>query len=119
MTNSPARDVRVAFPSVPWSAHRLACERRSLREADLFLLAQTDDWLTSLPTTTRPSQLPLQFPRIINEMFRLWNLRDSLEDYFLEKVIDGRANRAGFPRVIWEELQALYAYSAERGRNHA
>ena len=81
--------------------------RRPRRLEDWMLLADTSKWLKSLPLGARPLQLPKRYPRIANELCRLWNDATARDAYLLDLLQDRRGDRQGFPALIQEELQAL------------
>ena len=86
-------------------------ERRSVRAQDSHLMAHTQNWLSALPKGVRPVHLPIDFPRIANELARLWGDTGALDRYFEEKEFAPRPDRAGFPPILKEELLALHLYS--------
>ena len=47
-------------------------ERRSPRPEDDQVLGHTWNWLNALPKGVRPVHLPAEFPRIANDLSRLW-----------------------------------------------
>lgn len=85
-------------------------ERRSPRPEDDNLLGHTDNWLNALPMGVRPVHLQQEFPRIANELARLWGERRALDPYFEEKEFSPREVRRGFPPIIKEELLAMHRY---------
>lgn len=86
-------------------------ERRSPRPEDDHLLGRTSNWLTALPKGVRPVHLPADFPRIANDLSRLWVETAALDLYFEEKEFSPRDDRRGFPPLIKEELLAMHIYS--------
>jgi hypothetical protein len=86
-------------------------ERRSPRPEDDNLLGHTDDWLKELPMGVRPVRLQQKFPRIANDLARLWGERRALDLYFDEKEFSPREDRCGFPPIIKEELLAMHRYN--------
>jgi hypothetical protein len=86
-------------------------ERRSPRIEDDQVLGHTWNWLNALPKGVRPVHLPAEFPRIANELSRLWQETPTLDLYFEEKEFSPRTNRQGFPPLIKEELLAMHVYS--------
>lgn len=58
-----------------------------------------------------PVHLPAEFPRIANELARLWPETAALDLYFGEKEFSPRENRSGFSPLIREELLAMHVYS--------
>jgi hypothetical protein len=118
MIVSSARQIRRVSTEVtrsrtpPW-LRRAACS------SDVSLLAMTDDWLCALPKGARPLRMPGRFPRITNELARLWNDHHLLGDYFREKEGDQRGDRIGFEPIIKEELFALRVHSASAAASNA
>lgn len=86
-------------------------ERRAPRPEDDHLLAHTQNWLNALPKGVRPLHLPGEFPRITNDLSRLWPESVALDRYFEEKEFSPRPDRRGFRPVIKEELLAMHHYS--------
>jgi hypothetical protein len=86
-------------------------ERRAPRPEDDHLLAHTQNWLNALPKGVRPVHLPAEFPRIANDLSRLWPEAPALDHYFEDKEFSPRPDRKGFPPVIKEELLAMHVYS--------
>jgi len=85
--------------------------RRPPVPADNQVLAQTSDWLDALPTRARPVHLPVKFPRIANDVARLWRDTAELDLYFKDKEFSPREDRTGFPPIIKEELLAMQLHS--------
>lgn len=85
-------------------------ERRSPRPEDDNVLGHTDNWLNALPVGVRPVHLQQEFPRIANDLARLWAERQALDLYFEEKEFSPREDRRGFPPIIKEELLAMHLY---------
>ncbi len=90
---------------------RHSWERRSRRPGDEHVLAHTDNWLNALPVGVRPVHMQLEFPRIANELARLWADTRALDLYFEEKEFSPREDRRGFRPLIKEELLAVHVYS--------
>ena len=86
-------------------------KRRSPRPEDTHVLAHTDNWLNALPIGVRPVHLQQEFPRIANDLARLWTLTSALDLYFEDKEFSPRHDRGGFPPLIKEELLAMHVYS--------
>jgi hypothetical protein len=86
-------------------------ERRSPIPEDEQVLGHTWNWLGALPTGVRPDRLPADFPRIANDLSRLWPETAALDLYFGALEFSTRANRKGFSPFIREELLALHAHS--------
>jgi hypothetical protein len=81
--------------------------RRPNRVEDSLLMRDTLQWLRDLPRGIRPRHLQQRFPRIANELCRLWKDKDALEAYLGDLLVDKRGDRQGFPALVQEELQAL------------
>ena len=75
------------------------------------MLSQTRNWLSALPKGVRPIHLPAEFPRIANDLSRLWPEPASLDLYFQEKEFSPRSDRTGFRPVVKEELLCMHVYS--------
>jgi len=88
-----------------------ARNRRLPRPEDVNVLGHTDNWLHALPVGIRPVHLQHEFPRIANDLARLWTQPSALDHYFEEKEFSPREDRRGFPPVIKEELLAMHLYS--------
>lgn len=86
-------------------------QRRSWRPDDDHLLGHTDNWLNALPAGIRPVHLQHEFPRIANDLARLWARTPALDLYFEEKAFSPREDRRGFRPLIKEELLAMHLYS--------
>lgn len=86
-------------------------ERRSPAPEDDQVLGHTWNWLNALPKGVRPVHLPADFPRIANDISRLWPETAALDLYFAEKEFSPRPDRRGFPPLIKEELLAMHVYS--------
>jgi hypothetical protein len=85
--------------------------RRRLQKSDQILLDECKAWLLTLPVGVRPRYLPVQFPRIVNEIFHLWHDPIALERYLIDKFVQHRENWQGFSPLIREELLAMDMYS--------
>src|SRR5450631_1889728 len=89
-----------------------AWERRSPQLEDDRLMPHTQNWLNALPKGVCPVHLPTAFPRIANDLCRLWpETAVVLDQYFEEKEFSPRQDRRGFPPLIKEELLAMHVYS--------
>jgi hypothetical protein len=86
-------------------------ERRSSAFADEHVLGHTDNWLNALPKGVRPVHLQHDFPRIANDLARLWGETVELDRYFEDKEFSPREDRHGFPPLIKEELLAMHVFS--------
>lgn len=85
-------------------------ERRSPRPEDDSVLGHTHNWLNALPMGIRPVHLQQEFPRIANDLARLWQERQVIDLYFEEKEFSPREDRCGFSPIIKEELLAMHLY---------
>ncbi len=86
-------------------------ERRPPSPDDDRVLGHTWNWLNALPKGVRPVYLPTDFPRISNDLSRLWPDTAALDLYFEDKEFSPRPDRRGFPPLIKEELLAIHVYS--------
>lgn len=86
-------------------------ERRPPRPEDEHVTGRTDHWLHALPVGVRPVHLQQGFPRIANDLARLWKEAPALDRYFEEKAFSPREDRRGFPPIIQEELLAMHMYA--------
>ena len=75
------------------------------------MLGHTHNWLNALPKGVRPVHLQEEFPRIANDLSRIWPDTPALDVYFAEKEFSAREDRRGFPPLIKEELLAMHVYS--------
>ncbi len=89
----------------------LTWERRAPRPEDDHLLAHTRNWLDAMPRGARPVHLQEDFPRIANDLSRLWDENAALDQYFEGLDFTSRPRRAGFRPVIKEELLAMHRFS--------
>ena len=60
-------------------------EQRSANPEDDHVLGHTQTWLNALPKGVRPVQRPVTFPRIANDLSKLWSETAALDLYFEEK----------------------------------
>jgi hypothetical protein len=86
-------------------------ERSSVHPDDAHVLWHTQNWLNALPKGVRPVHLQVTFPRIANDLSRLWPETSALDRYFEEKEFSPRPDRLGFSALIKEELLAMHVYS--------
>jgi hypothetical protein len=105
MTRKPAGSLR------PTESFSPSWQRRSPHPDDDRVLGRAWNWLNALPMGVRPVHLPEKFPRIVNELFRLWARGPALTSYFAEKEFSPREGRTGFPPIIKEELLAMHVYA--------
>ena len=104
MFQSPESFLRAEAAGFTW-------ERRAPRPEDDRLSAHTQNWLSALPKGVRPVHLPAEFPRITNELSRLWLQTAALDTYFEDLEFNPRPDRMGFPAVVKEELLCMHVYS--------
>jgi hypothetical protein len=104
---------------VPTPAADVGWSRRTPRADDSRLLAHTWDWLNALPKAVRPVHLPADFPRIANDLSRLWPETAALDAYFADKEFSPREGRQGFAPLIKEELLAVHVYSLRTRALHS
>jgi hypothetical protein len=79
------------------------------------LLPDTLRWMADLPHDVRPFHLGRQYPRIANEIRRLWKTTARCERYMGELLIldHGGRKRQGFPRQVALEIAALVSHKAQ------
>ena len=98
--------------SDPKSAGEAPVVSRGAGQADESRLsAETVAFLSSLDQSVRPYQLAVRFPRIVNNVAKLWQQPGQLDRYLAELLIDTRGNRQGFPLRILTELVTLKEHS--------
>ena len=85
--------------------------RRGKLPTDRALTGRAIDWLLALPSTVRPQNLSLQFPRITNALAEVWHERRQCQAALDNLICDGRPGRKGFPLVVREELIALRTWT--------
>ncbi|MEO8627209.1 MAG: hypothetical protein ABI612_03795 [Betaproteobacteria bacterium] len=81
--------------------------RRRPSQDDLELSTECKAFLSSLEPALEPKELAGKYPRILNQVARLWRRPMQLDQYFEELLIDTRGNRQGFPMKIVLELSTL------------
>lgn len=76
------------------------------------LLAATARWLLDLPQELRPYALAKLYPRIANDLCRLWRQPALWQQYAADLMIVRRDDRPrqGFPAQVASELAALVAH---------
>jgi hypothetical protein len=84
--------------------------RQPPKKEDLELSAEGRALLASIEASARPTQLAERFPRIVNQMARLWKMPREMDRCFDELLTDTRGTRSGFPLQILMELGALKDY---------
>ena len=81
--------------------------RRRPQPANEVLQPDTIRWLASLPGDVRPKQLPIEFPRICNELARRWPSPRECLSCLEDLVMDRRGGRTGFVFDIALEIAGL------------
>ena len=89
------------------AAEALIALRRPPTTDDLELNAEGQALLGSLDAAVRPNELAASFPRIVNQMARLWRLPREMDKYFDGLLVDTRGNRQGFSLKVLIELTTL------------
>ena len=84
--------------------------RQPMTTDDLRLSPETRQLLQSLDKLVLPIHLASRFPRVLNEIARLWRRPAHLDRYFDDLLIDKRGGRQGFPFAVAAELAALKDY---------
>ncbi len=79
------------------------------------LLPEAEQWLARLPDAVRPSELQKSYPRIVNDLCRLWRQPARWERYMADLLIVQRGDRPrqGFAPRVASELTALAAHHEE------
>jgi hypothetical protein len=81
--------------------------RRAENADDLRLSAESVAFLSALSEPVRPYRLAVRFPRIVNDLTKLWRQPIQLDRYLDQLLVDTRGNRQGFPLKILTELITL------------
>jgi hypothetical protein len=84
--------------------------RQPMTTDDLHLSPETRQLLQSLDKLVLPIHLASRFPRVLNEIARLWRRPAHLDRYFDDLLIDKRGGRQGFPFAVAAELAGLKDY---------
>jgi hypothetical protein len=61
----------------------------------------------SLPTNLRLTEITTKYPRILNQLAKVWIDPDKTKRYFEEMFLDARGQRSGFSDAVIIELMAL------------
>jgi len=88
--------------------------RRPITGDDLGLCPEARAVLQSLDSHALPVHLACRFPRVMNQIARLWHRPAHLDIYFEDLLIDKRGGRQGFPFAVATELVALKDYYETR-----
>jgi hypothetical protein len=76
--------------------------RQPVTFADSGLCLEARALLQSIDNRFLPIHLACRFPRVLNQIARLWNRPARLDDYFDDLLIDRRGGRQGFPFAVAE-----------------
>jgi len=76
-------------------------------------------WATGLPSEFQPRALLQRFPRIANELARVWHDDTARQLHLDDLLIDRRGGRQGFPPEIHQELLMLREYCNRQYRKGA
>ena len=74
-------------------------------------------WVAGLPLDLQPRALLQRFPRIANDLARVWQDDTEFQLHLNELLIDRRGGRQGFPPEIHQELLMLREYCHPRRRS--
>lgn len=80
-------------------------------------LPATARWVATLPSEIQPLALLQRFPRIANDLARVWHDDTELQLHLDELLTDRRGGRQGFPPEIHQELLMLREYSNRQRRS--
>lgn len=72
--------------------------------------AAAREWLAQLPSILQPEQTAREYPRIVNQLAKLWPSKQPCNAYFEELLLDNRGSRKGFPSKVATELASLKSY---------
>src|SRR4030095_5403310 len=89
------------------AADALIALRQPPTKDDLELNAEGQALLDSLDAGLRPNELAASFPRIVNQMARLWRRPTEMDKYVDGLLVDTRGNRHGFSLKVLIELTTL------------
>jgi hypothetical protein len=80
-------------------------------------LPATARWAAGLPSEVQPLALLQRFPRIANDLARVWHDDTELPLHLDDLLTDRRGGRQGFPPEIHQELLMLRDYCDRRRRS--
>jgi len=86
--------------------------RRPVMNDDLRISPEARALLNALDKRVLPIQLSCRYPRVMNQIARLWRRPVHLDRYFDDLLIDKRGGRQGFPFPVAVELGVLKDYYA-------
>jgi hypothetical protein len=104
-----SREVYLVHYSGDTASSSYSSNRRSLQPLNQQLPA-TAKWAAGVPVEVQPLALVQMFPRIANNLARLWHDNIGLQNYLDDLLVDRRGGRCGFPPEIQSELLILRAY---------
>jgi hypothetical protein len=107
--NSRLPDTGGTYWRMPLASSSDPSNRRSLQPLNQQLPA-TAKWAAGVPVEVQPLALVQMFPRIANNLARLWHDNIGLQNYLDDLLVDRRGGRCGFPPEIQSELLILRAY---------
>jgi len=82
-------------------------------------LPATARWAARLPSDVQPLALLQRFPRIANDLARVWHDEIELQLHLDDLLTDRRGGRQGFPPEIHQELLMLREYCNRQRRSGA
>ncbi len=93
------------------SSSKLNAGSRLTADADAQTLRpETERWVSQLPESVRPRRLPIEYPRIANELAGVWGKAKGCTACLDQLLIDRRGERSGFSNEIALELAVLKDY---------
>jgi len=98
------------------SSNAVPRDRRWRQPLDQQLPA-TARWAAGLPSEIQPLALLQRFPRIANDIARLWHDDVELQLHLDELLTDRRGRRQGFPPEIHHELLVLREHCTRQRRS--
>jgi hypothetical protein len=107
-------DARKALDDDRNNVRQLDWTHKRCSPPETTLLAVTVAWLNELPEGVRPVEVARCYPRIVNDLCRLWKTPARWERYMESLLVVRREKRIrqGFPEQILAELAALSAHHA-------
>jgi len=90
----------------PFPSSRSDRRARPINQA----LPATVKWFEHLPPEIQPGALLRDFPRIANQIARVWSDAPALEAYLDSLLVDRRGGRRGFPGDVHHELLSMREY---------
>ena len=80
-------------------------------------LPATARWAAGLPSEVQPLALLQRFPRIANDLARMWHDDIAAQLHLDGLLTDRRGGRQGFPPEVQQELSMLREYCNRRRRS--